>query len=60
MKCSYSNRLFVLALLAGVGLSAAVASAQTVVVGAQQRLFEKYGDGSTGPDSVPCCFVTPK
>ncbi|MEZ4279804.1 MAG: hypothetical protein R3F21_09355 [Myxococcota bacterium] len=39
-------------------LGAASASAQ-VLVGAQQRFFEKWGDGSTGPDSVPCCFVTP-
>lgn len=38
-------------------LGAVSASAQ-VVVGFQQRFFEKYGDGSTGPDSVPCCNVT--
>jgi hypothetical protein len=39
-------------------LGATSASAQ-VLVGFQQRFFEKWGDGSTGPDSVPCCFVTP-
>lgn len=38
-------------------LLAGMASAQ-VVVGLQQRFFQKWGDGSTGPDSVPCCFVT--
>lgn len=52
------NKLFVLTLASVVMLGAASASAQ-VLVGAQQRFFEKFGDGSTGPDSVPCCFVTP-
>lgn len=52
-----SRKTFVLALTACLALAASSASAQ-VVVGLQQRFFEKYGDGSTGPDSVPCCFVT--
>jgi len=52
------NKVFALALACGLMLGAASASAQ-VLVGFQQRFYEKYGDGSTGPDSVPCCFVTP-
>lgn len=45
--------IVVLAALSCVVLGASSASA--VVVGFQQRFFEKYGDGSTGPNSVPCC-----
>lgn len=54
-----SNRLFVSALAAIVVMSAASASAQ-VLVGFQQRFFEKFGDGSGvgGPDVVPCCDIT--
>jgi hypothetical protein len=48
------SRLIVLALTSCLILSAFSASAQ-VLVGYQQRFFEKYGDGSTGPDSFPCC-----
>lgn len=51
------KKLFVLGLTTSLLLAASTASA--VVVGLQQRMFEKYGDGSTGPDSVPCCFITP-
>jgi hypothetical protein len=54
---SRNTKLFVLALTTSLVLAASTASA--VVVGLQQRLFEKYGDGSTGPDSVPCCYITP-
>jgi PEP-CTERM motif len=39
-------------------LAAFSASAQ-VLVGYQQRFFEKYGDGSTSGDSVPCCITIP-
>jgi hypothetical protein len=52
------NKLFVLTLMLSLVLGAGAASAQ-VLVGFQQRFYEKFGDGSTGPDSVPCCFVTP-
>lgn len=52
------NRMLALALATSLVLAASAASAQ-VLVGMQQRFFEKFGDGSTGPDSVPCCFVTP-
>lgn len=45
--------VFASCLLLGA-LGAASASAQ-VLVGYQQRFFEKYGDGSTSGDSVPCC-----
>ena len=48
------NKLFVLALASCLMLGAASASAQ-VLVGYQQRFFEKYGDGSTSADSIPCC-----
>ena len=53
-----TSKLFVVAFATCVALAAVSASAQ-VLVGFQQRFFEKYGDGSTGPDSVPCCNVTP-
>lgn len=46
--------IFVLAMVGCVALGAATASAQ-VMVGFQQRFFEKHGDGSTSGDSVPCC-----
>ena len=49
---------FVVAVTLCLTLGAVSASAQ-VFVGYQQRFFEKYGDGSTGPDSSPCCNVTP-
>jgi len=55
-----AGRSFVLASMGVVLLWAASASAQQsqVLVGFQQRFFEKWGDGSTSIDSVPCCFVT--
>jgi len=43
-----------MAMLSCLAIGAATASAQ-VVVGFQQRFFEKHGDGSTSGDSVPCC-----
>lgn len=50
--------IVVLAWVVGaLGISSA-GSAQ-VLVGMQQRLFEKYGDGTRGPDAVPCCLATP-
>ncbi len=52
-----TSKLFLTAIATCIALGAASASAQ-VLVGFQQRFFEKYGDGSTGPDSVPCCQVT--
>ena len=53
-----SRKSFLVIWLSAWMLVAGSASAQ-VLVGHQQRFFEKYGDGSTGPDSVPCCFITP-
>ncbi len=43
-----------LSMLMMSGWVASPASAQ-VLVGYQQRFFEKFGDGSTSGDSVPCC-----
>ncbi|MCA9503791.1 MAG: hypothetical protein H6748_03600 [Spirochaetaceae bacterium] len=54
-------KLFVaIALSTSLLMVAASASAQ-VLVGYQQRIFEKWGDGSGvgGIDVVPCCDVTP-
>ena len=51
------NKAFSLALAMAILLATASASAQ-VLVGFNQRFFEKWGDGSTGPGSVPCCAVT--
>ena len=48
------KKLFVLAVTSCMVLGATSASAQ-VLVGYQQRFFEKYGDGSTSGDSIPCC-----
>lgn len=53
-----NRSLFILAVAICVALGAVSASAQQVVVGLNQRFFEKFGDGSTGPDSVPCCNTT--
>lgn len=52
------SKWMALMLVGALVLGAASASAQ-VLVGFQQRFFEKYGDGSTSLDSVPCCNTTP-
>jgi hypothetical protein len=58
VKSNY--KFLVLAFTAIMVLGATSASAQTLV-GLQQRLFEKFGDGSGvgSPDVVPCCDITP-
>jgi hypothetical protein len=48
------SKKLIVALTSCLMLSTFSASAQ-VLVGYQQRFFEKYGDGSSNSDSVPCC-----
>jgi hypothetical protein len=54
-----TSKLLITSLLITTLVLAAFSASAQVLVGYQQRFFEKYGDGSTGPESFPCCATVP-
>ncbi|MEZ4278690.1 MAG: hypothetical protein R3F21_03600 [Myxococcota bacterium] len=60
MRSRMRSRKALLVALAGLtgGLAGSSAASAQVLVGLQQRLFQKYSNGRMGPDVVPCCLAT--